>query len=53
MSQNLRNYAKLSREVVLVGAIRCFEIWDRSTFESHRQKLEETIDEEMLHELLI
>ena len=53
MSQNLRDYAKLSREVVLVGAIRCFEIWDRSTFESHRKELEETIDEEMLHELLI
>jgi MraZ protein len=50
---NLRNYARLSREVCLVGAIRCFEIWDRGTFESHRQELEETIDEGMLHELLI
>ena len=50
---NLRDYARLSREVCLVGAIRCFEIWDRGTFESHRQELEETIDEEMLHELLI
>jgi MraZ protein len=53
VSQNLRNYAKLSREVVLVGAIRCFEIWDRTTFESHRKGLEENINEEMLHELLI
>jgi MraZ protein len=53
VSQNLRDYAKLSREVCLVGAIRCFEIWDRSTFESHRKHLEETIDEGMLHELLI
>jgi MraZ protein len=50
---NLRDYARLSREVCLVGAIRCFEIWDRNTFESHRQELEETIDEEMLHALLI
>jgi len=50
---NLRDYARLSREVCLVGAIRCFEIWDRSTFESHRQQLEESIDETMLHELLI
>ena len=50
---NLRNYARLSREVCLVGAIRCFEIWDRGTFESHRKELEETIDEAMLHELLI
>jgi MraZ protein len=50
---NLRDYARLSREVCLVGAIRCFEIWDRTTFESHRQQLEESIDEGMLHELLI
>ena len=50
---NLRDYARLSREVCLVGAIRCFEIWDRSTFEVHRKELEESIDEVMLHELLI
>ncbi len=50
---NLRDYARLSREVCLVGAIRCFEVWDRQTFESHRKQLEETIDEGMLHELLI
>jgi MraZ protein len=50
---NLRDYARLSREVCLVGAIRCFEIWDRSTFEVHRKQLEESIDEVMLHELLI
>ena len=53
VSPNLRNYARLSREVCLVGAIRCFEIWDRAAFEAHRQVLEETIDEQMLHELLI
>jgi MraZ protein len=53
VSQNLRDYAKLTREVCLVGAISCFEIWDRSTFESHRKQLEESIDEGMLHELLI
>ena len=50
---NLRDYARLSREVCLVGAIRCFEIWDRATFETHRKQLEESIDERMLHELLI
>jgi MraZ protein len=50
---NLRDYAKLGREVALVGAIRCFEIWDRATFESHRKQLEESINEEVLHELLI
>jgi MraZ protein len=53
VSQNLRNYADLSREVVMVGALRCFEIWDRSTFESHRKNLEENIDKGMLHDLLI
>jgi MraZ protein len=50
---NLRDYARLSREVCLVGAVRCFEIWDRGTFEAHRKQLEESIDEVMLHELLI
>ncbi|MDP3181539.1 MAG: division/cell wall cluster transcriptional repressor MraZ [Desulfobaccales bacterium] len=51
--QNLREYAKLTREVSLVGAVRCFEVWDRQTFEAHRKKLEEGIKEEVLHELLI
>ncbi|OGP74346.1 MAG: division/cell wall cluster transcriptional repressor MraZ [Deltaproteobacteria bacterium RBG_13_58_19] len=51
--QNLRDYAKLSREVTLVGAVRCFEIWDRVTYEAHRKQLEESINEEVLHELLI
>ena len=53
VSQNLRNYASLSRDVVMVGALRCFEIWDRNTFESHRKNLEESINKEMLHKLLI
>jgi len=49
----LRDYAKLSREVALVGAVRCFEIWDRATYEAHRQQLEASVNEEVLHELLI
>ncbi|MBI4643788.1 MAG: division/cell wall cluster transcriptional repressor MraZ [Deltaproteobacteria bacterium] len=49
----LRDYAKLSREVALVGMIRCFEIWDRPTYEAHRKQLEASINEEVLHELLI
>jgi MraZ protein len=53
VSQNLRSYANLSREVVMVGALRCFEIWDRSTFESHRKNLEASINKTMLHNLLI
>jgi MraZ protein len=51
--QNLRDYAKLNREVSLVGAVRCFEIWDKAAFENHRKQLEESINEEVLHELLI
>ncbi len=50
---SLREYAKLTREVALVGAVRCFEIWDRQRYEAHRTQLEGTIDEEVLHELLI
>ena len=53
VSQNLRNYASLNREVVMVGALRCFEIWDRNTFESHRTNLEASINKTMLHDLLI
>jgi MraZ protein len=49
----LRDYAKLSREVALVGAVRCFEIWDRATYEAHRRELEASVSEEVLHELLI
>jgi MraZ protein len=49
----LRDYAKLSREVALVGAVRCFEIWDRATYEAHRRELEASVTEEVLHELLI
>jgi MraZ protein len=53
VSQNLRDYAKLSREVCLVGAINSFEIWDRTAFESHRKQLEANLDKGMLHELMI
>jgi len=51
--QNLRDYAKLGREVAIVGLVRNFEIWDRERYESHRKELEESIDESVLHELLI
>ncbi len=49
----LRAYAKLNREVSLVGAVRCFEIWDRQIYEAHRKQLEQGITEEVLHELMI
>ncbi len=48
---NLREYAKLSREVCLVGAVRCFEIWDRAAYEAHSKQLEDTFDEGKLDEL--
>lgn len=51
--QPLREYAKLDREVAIVGLVRNFEIWDRERYESHRKQLEESIDQGMLHELLI
>jgi MraZ protein len=51
--QTLREYAKLGREVAVVGLVRNFEIWDRERYEAHRKQLEETIDESVLHELLI
>jgi len=51
--QNLRSYAKLERDVAMVGAGRCFEIWNRLGFEGHRKELEESIKPEVLHELLV
>jgi transcriptional regulator MraZ len=51
--QGLREYAKLDREVAVVGLVRNFEIWNRERYEGHRKQLEESIDESVLHELLI
>lgn len=50
---SLRDYAKLSREVCMVGMVRSFEIWDKQKYAEHRKQLEESIDEEVLHELLL
>ena len=49
----LRDYAKLSREVILAGAVRCFEIWDRQAYDAHRRDLEARDFDEVLHELQI
>jgi|WetSurMetagenome_2_1015567.scaffolds.fasta_scaffold75304_2 MraZ protein len=51
--QTLREYAKLGREVAMGGMVRYFEIWDRDRYEAHRKQLEESLDESVLHELLI
>lgn len=50
---NLRDYARLSREVALVGAVRCFEVWDRQTYEEHRKQLEQSITQEVYQKLMI
>ena len=51
--QSLRDYAKLGREVAIVGLVQNFEIWDRERYESHRKQLEESLDPSVLHDLLI
>lgn len=51
--QSLRDYAKLGREVAIIGLVQNFEIWDRERYEAHRKQLEESMDEGVLDELLI
>ncbi|WP_092116919.1 division/cell wall cluster transcriptional repressor MraZ [Desulfonatronum thiosulfatophilum] len=41
---HLRTYAGLTREVVLAGVGRKFEIWDQERFEEQRRKMEEGFD---------
>ena len=38
----LRNYAKLEKEIVLVGVLDHFEIWSRQRWDEENLKLEET-----------
>jgi MraZ protein len=51
--QPLRDYAKLDREVAMVGQVRYFEIWDRERYEAHRKQLEEMLNDSTLKELFI
>ncbi|GAB6060590.1 division/cell wall cluster transcriptional repressor MraZ [Desulfonatronum parangueonense] len=44
---HLRTYAGLTREVVLAGVGRKFEIWDQERFEEQRRKMEEDFDQVM------
>jgi len=48
---NLREYANFSREVCIVGAVSCFEIWDKATYEAHSKQMEDFFDEGILDEL--
>lgn len=42
--QSLRNYAKLSCEIVFVGVGNRVEIWDNKAWEQHQQYLDENIE---------
>jgi MraZ protein len=48
ISPSLRDYAQLSRELILAGNGPFFEIWDRGVYEAHEKLLEDTIDEKDL-----
>ena len=48
ISPSLRDYAQLSRDLILVGMTNWFEIWDRGVYEAHEKLLEDTIDEKDL-----
>jgi transcriptional regulator MraZ len=50
--QILREYAKLERDVVVVGMVSNFEIWDKQRFEAYRQRAEENMDEGVLNRVL-
>ncbi len=47
----LREYAKLDREVAMVGQVRYFEIWNRERYEAHRKQLEAKLDDATLKTL--
>ncbi len=48
---SLRQYARLNREVVLAGAVRCFEIWDRRAWDQEMARIEEMDSDEVRKEL--
>jgi transcriptional regulator MraZ len=48
---NLREYAKLDKDVVLAGGIHCFEIWDRLHWEREMARIEAMDTDEVRKEL--
>jgi MraZ protein len=48
---NLREYANLDKDVVLAGAVRCFEIWDRKVWDQEMARIAEMDSDEVRKEL--
>lgn len=48
---NLREYARLEKDVVLAGAIRCFEIWDRPRWDGEMARIETMDSDEVRKQL--
>jgi MraZ protein len=48
---SLREYAKLDKDVVLAGAVRCFEIWDRQLWDQEMTRIEAMDSDEVRKEL--
>ncbi len=48
---SLRDYAQLDKEVVLAGAVRCFEIWDRQRWDQEMARIAEMDSDEVRKEL--
>ena len=48
--QNLREYANLEKEIVLVGVLDHFEIWSREKWDQENLKMEQELEKEEVRE---